>query len=163
MLKICGSFIVFIFLFSCKPSTNESVAELNKKPKIKKDSTVVGADKDENGCLASAGYTWSKVNKECVQIFSGIGLQPIDKDKNTDAIFYAYVFFSENGTMAEVFLPGNENSMILSRKQKPNPWVLNNYKLIAKDGYVLEKDGKPIYFGDGEAGSKITGTDVPED
>ena len=30
---------------------------------------VVGADKDENGCLASAGYTWSKVNKECVRVF----------------------------------------------------------------------------------------------
>lgn len=154
---------MFLLILSCKPEVKEALKEANQKPKVVRDSTIVGADKDENGCLGSAGYTWSKVNKECVQIFSGIGLAPIEKAKNNDAIFYAYVFFSEDGLLAELFLPGEENSMILSRNAKPEPWVLNDFKLVAKNGYVLEKAGKTLYMGDGEAGSKITGSDIPED
>ena len=156
-------FSVFISFISCKPDSKEVLHELNSKPKVQRDSTIIGADKDENGCLGSAGYTWSKVNKECVQIFSGIGLAPIEKSKNKEALFYSYVFFSEDGTLAEVFLPGEETSIILSRTEKPYPWVFKEYTLIAKDGYVLNKLGKPIYSGNGEAGSKITGSDIPED
>lgn len=159
-LIMLSAFLTFI---ACKPDPKEVLQEVNSKAQIILDSTIVGADKDENGCLGSAGYTWSKVNKECIQIFSGIGLAPTEKSKNSDAIFYTYVFFSEDGNLAEVFLPGEENSMILSRETKPNPWIFNNYKLIAKNGYVLEKSGAVIYSGDGEAGSKITGSDVPED
>ena len=28
-----------------------------------------GADRDRHGCIASAGYTWSKVRKDCVRTF----------------------------------------------------------------------------------------------
>ena len=157
--------VLFVFLteLSCKPEATANLKEVNSKPKIVRDSTIVGADKDENGCLGSAGYTWSKVNKECVQIFSGIGLAPIEKSKDSDAIFYSYVFFSEDGNLAELFLAGREDSMILSRTEKPNPWVFEDYKLVAKNGYQLEKAGKIIFSGDGEAGSKVTGSDTPED
>ena len=154
---------VLFTIISCKPDVTATLKEVNAKPQIVKDSTIVGADKDENGCLGSAGYTWSKVNKECVQIFSGIGLAPIEKSKGSEAIFYSYIFFSEDGNLAEVFLAGAEDSIILSRTEKPNPWVFNDYKLISKNGYVLEKAGKAIFSGDGEVGSKITGSDTPED
>lgn len=154
---------MFVLLLSCKPEVKEALNDVNTKPNVVRDSTIVGADKDENGCLGSAGYTWSKVNKECVQIFSGIGLAPVEKAKNNDAIFYAYIFFSEDGLLAELFLPGEENSIILSRNAKPEPWILNDFKLIARNGYVLEKAGKLLYSGDGEVGSKITGSDIPED
>ena len=161
-LKFLALF-VFFTLISCKPEVTETVKEVNSKPKIVRDSSMVGADKDENGCLGSAGYTWSKINKECVQIFSGIGLAPIEKSKDSDAIFYSYVFFSEDGNLAELFLAGREDSMILSRTEKPNPWVFEDYKLVAKNGYQLEKGGMIIFSGDGEAGSKVTGSDTPED
>lgn len=154
----------FFFTFiSCKPDVKTSLKEVNSKTQIIRDSTIVGADKDENGCLGSAGYTWSRVNKECVQIFSGIGLAPIEKSKDNEAIFYSYVFFSEDGNLAEVFLAGGEDSIILSRTKKPNPWVFQDYRLVAKNGFILEKAGKVIFSGNGEAGSKITGSDIPED
>lgn len=156
--------IAFFFtLISCKPDADVALKAVNSKPEIARDSTIVGADKDENGCLGSAGYTWSKVNKECVQIFSGIGLAPVNTPKDSEAIFYTYVFFSEDGNLAEVFLAGAENSIVLMRSEKPNPWVFEDYKLIAKNGYQLEKAGKIIFLGDGEVGSKITGSDTPED
>ena len=157
------NFVLIFTLLSCKPDAQTTINAVNSKPKVVRDSTIVGADKDENGCLGSAGYTWSKVNKECVQIFSGIGLAPIEKTKDSEAIYYSYIFFSEDGNLAEVFLAGAEDSIILSRTEKPNPWVFEDYKLIAKNGYVLQKLGKDIFSGDGEAGSKITGSDTPED
>ena len=129
---------------------------------MEKDSTIVGADKDENGCLASAGYTWSKVNKECVQIFNGIGLDPIIK-KNDDPINSTYVLFSEDGNLAEVFLAGHDDSMVLSRKIKPNPWTYKEYKLVARNGYVLEKNGVAIYAGDGEIGTKVINDEPHEE
>ena len=163
MLKKIILLLLFIVVCSCKPDAKETLAALNAKPKVAKDSTIVGADKDENGCLASAGYTWSKVNKECVQVFSGIGLAPIAKSNETDAALYSYVFFNEDGNLAEVFLPNQGNSMILSRENKKSPWIYNDYKLITKNGYILEKSKVAIFSGDGEAGSKISGTDVEED
>ena len=33
----------------------------------KEKEAVVGSDKDEHGCIASAGYTWSEVQKDCMQ------------------------------------------------------------------------------------------------
>ena len=53
---------LFSILISCK--FNDADPEVTNVPH--KDSTIVGVDKDNNGCLASAGYTWSKLNKECV-------------------------------------------------------------------------------------------------
>lgn len=151
-----------ILSLSCKRNEKPDLKSINSKPKMEKDSTIVGADKDENGCLASAGYTWSKVNKECVQIFNGIGLDPIIK-KNDDAINSTYVLFSEDGNLAEVFLAGQDDSMVLSRTVKPNPWVYKEYKLVAKNGYVLEKNGIAIFAGDGEIGTKVINDEPHEE
>ena len=30
---------------------------------------MVGNDKDEHGCIASAGYTWSEVQQNCIRLF----------------------------------------------------------------------------------------------
>ncbi len=31
------------------------------------DEQIVGGDKDEHGCIGSAGYTWNKTKQECVR------------------------------------------------------------------------------------------------
>lgn len=30
---------------------------------------VVGGDKDKHGCIASAGYTWSEAQKDCIRLW----------------------------------------------------------------------------------------------
>ena len=35
----------------------------------KEKEAVVGSDKDEHGCIASAGYTWSEVQKDCIHLW----------------------------------------------------------------------------------------------
>lgn len=155
--------LIFLFAFvvvSCKWIDTGSEEAVNPK-KQPKDSTIVGADQDENGCLASAGYTWSKLNKECVRAFTGIQLNPVEDAKTEDATLCAYVLFNENADKAEVFLP-DEKSFILTRSNKENPWVYKDYQLIARNGYLLTKSGTTIFSGDGEMGNKVTGSDNPD-
>lgn len=160
MKKTALLFSIFLVLFSCKPKDSE-----DKPQDMPKDSTLVGVDKDKDGCLASAGYTWSKLNKECVRAFTGIQLLPVDKPATSaeedTAVLAAYVLFNEEGDKAEVFLP-DDKSIILSRESKNKPWIFQDYQLIAKNGYVLQKAGKVLFAGDGEVGNKVTGSEEPE-
>jgi hypothetical protein len=53
MKKIIVLVVLFLGFTSCNYFTNN---EEESKKEVKKD-LVLGGDKDENGCLASAGYT----------------------------------------------------------------------------------------------------------
>jgi hypothetical protein len=157
MKKNIFTIITLLTLFvSCKHASNDKpLTEEEVKPK---DSTMVGVDKDENGCLASAGYTWSKLNKECIRAFTGIQLNPFDNAGSDDATLSAYVLFDETGDKAEVFMP-DEKSIILTRKSEGSPWIFEDYQLIPWKGYVFKKADKILFTGDGEIGNKVTGSD----
>ena len=157
--KVIVSTVFILTFISCKPHENEESS--NNVPQSK-DSSIVGVDKDENGCLASAGYTWSKLNKECIRVFTGIQLLPINKSENTDdAVMAAYVLFNENRDKAEIFLP-EETSIILTKNGNSKSWLFEDYQLIAQKGYVLRKNGKDLFAGDGEIGNKVSGSDEQE-
>jgi hypothetical protein len=161
MKKISTLLLILLSVCSCKyVDSNEETDEVQQSA-IPKDSSVVN-DKDENGCLASAGYVWSKVNKECVKGFSGIQLNPMDKPDNEDETLSAYVLFNEDGDKAEVFLPKDTTSIVLSRAAEGKPWVLNDWQLVAWKGYVLKKGDKNMFAGDGEIGKKVMDSDTEE-
>jgi hypothetical protein len=154
LLKLVAIASIFI---SCK--INDTTDEEEKAPV--KDSTIVGADKDENGCLASAGYTWSKLNKECVKAFSGIQLNPASDATTEDETLCAYVLFNEDGDKAEIFLP-DDKSFIVSKSGSEKVWSFQDYQLIGQNGYQLKKAGQVVFSGDGEIGSKVSGSDNPD-
>lgn len=160
MKKISLFFLISIVLISCK-QMSETETDPNDTAQKVKDTTVVGADQDENGCLASAGYTWSKVNKECVKIFTGIQLNPTNDQANEDMVLSAYVLFNENGDQAEVFLP-NEESVVLTKTSEDKTWSYKDYQLVGQNGYVLKKGTEVLFKGDGIIGSKVTGSDQEE-
>ena len=162
MKKISTLIVLILFVSSCKlTDQKEGVEETKNAAATTKDSTVVN-DKDENGCLASAGYVWSKVNKECVKGFSGIQLNPIDKPDNEDETLSAYVLFNEDASQAEIFLPKDTASIVLSRSTEGKPWVLKDWQLVPWKGYVLKKGAKNLFVGDGEMGKKVTETDTEQ-
>lgn len=148
--------ITSIFI-SCK--LNDAIDEEVKAPV--KDSTIVGADKDDDGCLASAGYTWSKLNKECVKAFTGIQLNPASDAATEDETLCAYVLFNEEGDQAEIFLP-DDKSFIVTKGNSDKIWVFKDYQLISQNGYQLKKAGQVVFSGDGEIGSKVSGSDNPD-
>ena len=162
MKKIGTLMLVLFFVSSCKLiDDKEDTKEIQNKATTK-DSTVVN-DKDENGCLASAGYVWSKVTKECVKGFSGIQLNPIDNQENEDETVSAYVLFNEDASQAEIFLPKDTTSIVLTRSAEGKPWVFKDWQLVPWKGYVLKKGGTNKFAGDGEIGKKVLDSDTEQE
>jgi hypothetical protein len=159
MKKYISILIVLLGMQSCKLKDQKEDKIESVKPTK---NPVVTLDKDENGCLASAGFTWSQLNKECVKVFTGMQLNPFDKPKNEDETVCAYVLFSVDVNQAEVFLPSQTKSIILQRASEGQPWVFEDWQLIVWKGYVLKKGDTNKFVGDGEIGNKVTGSDVQE-
>ncbi|WP_276974672.1 hypothetical protein [Flavobacterium filum] len=127
--------------------------------------TIENADKDKDGCLASAGYVWSTLNKECIKLYeSTITLYPQSNLNNEDETKNAYLIFGENGgNEAELYLPSQEKSIILVRQTEGQPWVFNEWQLIPWKGFQLKKGDEILFSGDGEIGPKVTGSDKIEE
>lgn len=162
MKKITALLVIVLLVSSCKYIDQKEETDETLKSNTPKDSSVVN-DKDENGCLASAGYVWSKVNKECVKGFSGIQLNPMNKPENEDETLSAYVLFNEDASQAEVFLPKDTASIVLTRSAEGKPWVLKDWQLVPWKGYVLKKGNENMYAGDGEIGKKVLDSDTEQE
>jgi hypothetical protein len=160
--KIIFAFLVVGCFVSCK-WTEENEQEKKGSVHNAKD-VVLGGDKDKDGCLASAGYTWSKINKECIRVFTGMQLLPVDPSvSQDDAVFAAYILFDKTANTAELFLPNQDESEILKRESKVKPWTNETWQLIPLNGFQLKKEGKLMYKGDGQIGNKVSGSDDSED
>lgn len=160
--KIIMTLFLISSLISCKWSDEETANKKEIEPNAK--DVVVGGDKDEDGCLASAGYTWSKLNKECIRVFTGIQLLPVDKPQSQDdAVNATYLLFDESKDNAELFLPNQDESVIVTRESEGKSWTNGEWQLIPYKGYQLKKAGKLLYTGDGQIGKKVSGSDDSED
>ena len=92
-------------LMSCGTSNNENKTKL------------VGNDRDEHGCIASAGYQWSELLHDCKRPFEkGIRLNAANENQT----YAAYLVFNSDSSKVEVFLP---------KGKKPNP-ILEYQKAI---------------------------------
>ena len=94
-------------------------------------SPIVGNDRDNHGCIGSAGYIWSVLKKECVRTFE---LTHTDKNaielvsiNNTQKMV---VLFSSDKTKAEVFYSGG--NMIVNNSKKGKIYILRNDKNIVE-------------------------------
>lgn len=139
MKKIILLNFIFISLISCDKilkDKNDSSEINNSDPEY-----IIGADKDENGCLVSAGFTWSVLRNECVRIFE-IGYRLNPKQVNPDeAVFSAFVIFDKDKEQVELFLPDFENSFILVEDQKGiyknDKYVFDSNEFILKTNNVV--------------------------
>ena len=111
-----------------------------------KKSPKVGADKNTQGCIASAGYTYSKLKKDCIRVFEQkIQLNEVSATKSYTSI--VAVIFSEDKSSAELFIADEKESVLLKRTGKKGNYKRKNtvYSLTAMDQYVLKKGTKIIY------------------
>ena len=124
MKKISGALAFVALLGACTPqgqTTSPAVAP------------VAGADRDAHGCIASAGYTWSSVRKQCIRIFeAGLAFEP-DPAPAQGAVLAAYVVLApaEGSVMAaELFVPGRDAPIAMSLVHTPEgdirPTLLEN-------------------------------------
>lgn len=75
-----------------------------------KDGTMLGADHDAHGCIASAGYSWSVLQQQCVQPWEAAHLKLDDPQHATSAV---YVIFAPDQSSAEVFALGVAQNTLL--------------------------------------------------
>lgn len=104
----------------------------------KEEEAVVGSDKDEHGCIASAGYTWSEVQKDCIRLWEkGVRMNAVD-----DAGKTLFLVFSPDSTQVELFFSeeGVSNE-ILDRRGLPAGGYAWN---------VEDDDTKNVRLEDGE-------------
>ncbi len=100
-----------------------------------------GADKDAHGCIASAGYTYSQLKKECIRTFE----QKIQlKEIATKGNYTAAVLFNKDQSKAEIFLKEEKTSVILNNTSK-GIWKNATYTLTKNKGFVLSKSKKAVY------------------
>ena len=130
---------------------------------VKTDKKVVlGNDKDDKGCVASAGYRWSLVRKECIRIFEeGYRLNRISELKTDDDTEGAFVVFDKERNEAELFLPTNPKSFLL-KKEKDGRYKNGNWLLLINEGFTLKNRGHIMYAGATVQENKIISDDQQE-
>jgi hypothetical protein len=107
---------------------------------------IVGNDRDKHGCIGSAGYTYSAIKNNCIQVFAQkIKLKEVDSSKTST--FMAAVIFSTDYKKAEVFLKGYKEGQLLTRTGKKGNyiWKKDDLQLSYKKVFKLTKAKKLIY------------------
>lgn len=103
----------------------------SSRPDNAKNSTSnlpeIGAAKDENGCLTSAGYTWSKVKEECIRPWEG-GITLNVTDTSTTFETAAFVLIDSTKQKAELFLKEADESILLD-SVSPHLYANESYQL----------------------------------
>lgn len=135
--------VITLIMMSCNSNTsNKKVSEVISE-EVKEEVTAVGGQKDEHGCLTSAGETWSELRKTCLQIFNeGIRLNPIEIEEGK-AIISSFVLFNEDKTKVELFFPTESPTIILDIA-KDNIYKNDKYEYNAIEK-VIKIDGKEVY------------------
>lgn len=76
---------------------------------------MVGADRDDHGCLASAGYTWSEALHQCVRLWEA-GTRV---ENGSRAV---YLVFDADSLRAEIFLPDGGSVLCKRQAAHANVW-----------------------------------------
>lgn len=123
-------------LYSCKNSAMKSQQSEEQKEEM------LGGDTDEHGCKASAGYTWSEVRKDCIRVFE-VGVK-LNDSRDANATSAAYLVFSVDSLDAELFVPQQEESILLHRTGQA--WKNEAYNAYRRDNkLVVEKNGVQLF------------------
>ena len=129
---------------ACNNSTPQQADNAAQEPTATEEAPMVGGDRDEHGCIGSAGYTWSALRGECIQTFEvGTRLNPVDV-KEEEAVISAFIVSKDgDNSQVELFITGEEQNPIL--KQEADGTFKNGkytYNAQTKELFI---DGKVAY------------------
>lgn len=99
--------------YSGKYTQGMSATKIVVSPREK---TLLGGDRDEHGCIGSAGYVWCEVLKDCIRVFEkGIRTEDVD-GSNTSA----FIVFGPDSAQVELFFSNGQPNEILDRRSLPS-------------------------------------------
>ncbi|MCA5005175.1 hypothetical protein [Sphingobacterium bovistauri] len=117
--------ISFLSIVSCQ--SNRTTSSTNTDT-----LSMIGGSKDKNGCLTSAGYSWSQLKNDCIRPFElGISMDILNTSKSYQTAAFVYIDSVQN--KAEIFIPDEENSIVLNHS---NDTLFTNGKFnLSKENF----------------------------
>lgn len=104
---------------------------------------LVGSGRDPSDCLPSAGQTWSKLRKACVQVFDVADIRLTDPDNPALAV---YVLLSPDKKVAEMFSASfPDGSVMMAATRGGNSYFANMGRVLllkdsqSKEGWRIAK------------------------
>ena len=89
---------------------------------------LAGSGRDPSDCLPSAGQTWSKLRKACVQVFDVADIRLTDPDNPALAV---YVLFSPDKKVAEMFSASfPDGSVMMAATRGGNSYFANMGRVL---------------------------------
>lgn len=118
------------------------IAQPKKAPQEVKNIEVVGGDRDEHGCIGSAGYVWSELKKECIRSFELDSTKDhIAKLTSTDKTQAMVVLYSKDNSKVELFSALGKR--VLSKSKTENSYI---YKGKNRTEKLMMYNGKLSYI-----------------
>ena len=129
---------------ACNNSTPEQTDDTAEDSTTPQQETLEGGDRDEHGCIGSAGYLWSALRGECIQVFEvGTRLNPMDVEQE-EAVISAFIVSKEgDNSQVELFITGEDQNPIL-KKEADGTFKNGKYTYNAQTN-ELSVDGKVAY------------------
>ena len=129
---------------ACNNSTPEQTDDTAEDSTTPQQETLEGGDRDEHGCIGSAGYLWSALRGECIQVFEvGTRLNPMDVEQE-EAVISAFIVSKEgDNSQVELFITGEDQNPIL-KKEADGTFKNGRYTYNAQTN-ELSVDGKVAY------------------
>jgi len=136
--------VVALAFAACNNSTPQQADNAAEEPTTPQQETMVGGDRDEHGCIGSAGYSWSALRGECIQVFEvGTRLNPVDVEQE-EAVISAFIVSKEgDNSQVELFITGEDQNLIL-KKEADGTFKNGKYTYNAQTK-ELSVDGKVAY------------------
>lgn len=125
----------------------EAQAQANSPAVAKADlapaAPLAGSGRDPSDCLPSAGQTWSKLRKACVQVFDVADIRLTDPDNPALAV---YVLLSPDKKVAEMFSASfPDGSVMMAATRGGNGYFANMGRVLllkdsqSKEGWRIAK------------------------
>lgn len=136
--------IIAVSFAACNNATPNQSENTTETPEVTQEVPMVGGDRDEHGCIRSAGYTWSALRGECIQVFEvGTRLNPVEV-KGNDAVISAFIVTKDgDNSQVELFITNEDQNPIL--KQEADGTYKGGKYLYNPKKQELSIDGRVTY------------------
>ena len=144
MKKVFITVISMLALAACNNNAQQQDTAAADSTAQAQEAPATGGDRDEHGCIPSAGQSWSQLRQECVQVFEvGTRLNPAEK-KEGEAVISAFVLFNDDRSKAEIFLPNSDVESIILDKAADGTYKADRYAFNDAE-QALYVDGKKAF------------------
>lgn len=135
MKKLTLLILLIFALIAC--NNPRSSSSKNTEKQMNTESSAVGGEKDEHGCLTAAGETWSELKQNCIKVFDvAQRLNPVEVNDG-EAVISAFALFNDDKSKVELFLPETLSASVLDKSEG---------EIYQNDTYKFDGENSELYI-----------------